>query len=368
MVLLGAAYTPASWSEVLLHWSKYARFVYPFVLLFLLTDRARWQKLALDAFCLGMLFITLSSWLNVWFVLPWSASHKPGWGENHYVVGDHITQNLMMAFFVIVALQKAVESARAPDLTKRNWRGFAYSPASILWAGAAALASISITHLSYGRTGALVLLVALLSWACASLSGKRLLVGLGLLSVLMAGAWWSSGAMSSRIAQAVVEAEHSHANHVSSIGHRLYNYQITPKMIAEAPLFGHGTGSYHSQICRFMEDPSQCATYSWHPHNQFLMLGAEHGLVGMLLYALMIFLLYRAAWQSPQSAAKVLLYCLASILLVDSLLNTPFYSSRESQFFSYMMALLISMTAQSKQVTEPTTGSVTDSATDTASP
>jgi O-antigen ligase len=284
-------------------------------------------------------------------VLPWSASKTPGWGQNHFVVGDHITQNLMMAFFVIIALQRAFESSREPAEFKRVWHGHVYSSASVFWAVAAVLAIISITHLSYGRTGALVLIVALLSWACASLSGKRLWLGICLLAALMGGAWWTSDTMSSRISQAVLEAEHSDTDRVSSIGHRFYNYQTTPKMIAEAPLFGHGTASYHSEICRFMDDPSQCALYSWHPHNQFLMLGAEHGLVGMFLYALLIILLYRAAAQSPHRSAKVLLYSLTSILLADSLLNTPFFSSRESQFFSYMTALLLSMVTRPRSVT-----------------
>jgi O-antigen ligase len=130
---------------------------------------------------------------------------------------------------------------------------------------------------------------------------------------------------------------------MSSIGHRAYNYRIVPKMMAESPVVGHGTGAYHTEVCRFLDKTEWCDIFRWHPHNQFLFFGADHGLIGVLLYVALLLSLYRVAMRSDHAQAKVLLVSLTSILLGDSMINSPLFSSRESHFFLFMMALLVAM-------------------------
>jgi ABC-type Co2+ transport system permease subunit len=65
--------------------------------------------------------------------------------------------------------------------------------------------------------------------------------------------------------------------------------------------------------------------------------------MGMLLYVALLLSLYRVASRSENAQAKLLLATLTSILVVDSMINTPLYSSRESHFFLYMIALLVAM-------------------------
>jgi hypothetical protein len=69
---------------------------------------------------------------------------------------------------------------------------------------------------------------------------------------------------------------------------------------------------------------------------------------------LLILSLYRTALKSQRLDAKVLLFALASILLVDSLINSPLWSSRESQFFAYLIGLLVSMSFQILASPKPT--------------
>lgn len=328
-VLLGALYSPASWDEIKLHWLKYLRFIYPVFILLLIASDRRLQKVALMSFVAAMAFIVVSTWLNVWFVLPWSASKIPGWGRNHFVIGDHITQNVMVAFFVVICLQKARE----------RWA----TNIGMLWASAAVLGAISITHLSFGRTGVLVLIAGICCWLPTCFSGRKLLAAFSVLAILFAGGIWSSSAMTARIDKAKNEVVAHEENKTSSIGHRLYNQKTTIRMIADAPLIGHGTGSYHSEICAYLADPAQCGIYAWHPHNQFLLIGAEHGLLGLALYAALFVAMFIAAKKSGNSEARGLLFALTAILLVDSLINSPFFSSRESQFFSYMIALMLAL-------------------------
>lgn len=329
MVLVGMLYTPAPWHWVSVNLGKYAKFAYAVVLMLLLARFPQWQKRALWAFVVAMLFIVASTWLNVWFVLPWSTTKTPGWGLTHHVFGDYITQNVMVSFLVVFALTKV----------QRPWLG----RMSLVWLLVAALGVVSITHLSSGRTGVVLLLAGLVSWMLVRWGGKKLWIGLPVLVLLVAGVLASSSVMRERIALGWTEFAKRDVDVMSSIGHRAYNYRTVPKMMAESPIVGHGTGAYHTEVCRFLEKPEWCDTFRWHPHNQFLFFGADHGLIGVLLYAALLLSLYRVAMRSDHAQAKVLLVSLTSILLVDSMINSPLFSSRESHFFLFMMALLVAM-------------------------
>lgn len=334
VVLIGMLYTPAPWSWVSVNLGKYAKFAYAAALMLLFVRFPHWQKRALWAFVAAMLFVLASTWLNVWFVLPWSATKTPGWGLSHHVFGDYITQNVMVSFVVVFALCRV----------QRPWR----SQSNFFWFGVAVLGAISITHLSSGRTGVLLLLAGLVSWMLVRWGGKKLWIGLPVLVLLVAGVLASSSVMRERIALGWEEFAKRDVDVMSSIGHRAYNYRIVPKLIAESPIVGHGTGAYHTEICRFIDKPEWCDIFRWHSHNQFLFFGADHGLVGMLLYVALLVSLYRVAKRSDHAQGKVLLASLASILLVDSMINTPLFSSRESHFFLFMMALLVAMNHRSK--------------------
>lgn len=339
LVVLGLLYTPAPWSWASLNLGKYAKLVYALVILLLLLQVPQWQRWALRAYVGAMLFVLASTWLNVWFVLPWSYSKQPGWGLSHHVLFDYIIQNVMMSLFVVYAL------------TQVQWRNWNWR--STAWLLVTALAGLSISHLSVGRTGLLLLVAGLLAWVVYSWGGRRLLIGLPLAVLVGVLLVMSSSLLKSRFELAWQEFGNRHADPLSSIGHRAYNYEKTPQLIAEKPLLGHGTGAFHTEICRFVDKPEWCPIFNWHPHNQFLMFGADHGLVGMLMYAGLILSLFVTAWRSPHQNPRIWLGALAAILLVDSMINTPLFSSSESHFFVYMMALLMAINAGSVTQSEP---------------
>ena len=329
VMLIGSFFTPASTDWIFLHLGKYAKFIYAIVLILLLTGHEKLQRTAFNAFVLAMLFILLSTWLNVWFLLPWSVTQDLGWGKTHHVFGDYITQNVMMSFFAVIATHKFFHTHKGDK--------------KLFWGVTALLAVFSISELSQGRTGLVLLAVGLLTYAFSATRGKALLGSILGMVLLFGIAFGSSEMLQNRFSQAVMEAQRSDVDNMSSIGHRLYNYKITPELIVEKPIFGHGTGAYHTEICRFVDNPEWCTIFSWHPHDQYLFFAADHGLLGVGLYIFLIFSLYRTAFKSSNLEAKLLLCALASILMIDSLFNSPLFSSRESQFFLYMIALLVSM-------------------------
>jgi len=336
VVALGCLYSPATWEWMSLHLSKYAKFVYAAALILLLRGRVVWQQRAHGAFVAAMLFILVSTWLNVWFILPWSTTSVTGFGVSHHVFGDYITQNALMSYFVAYA---------TVQIKKQNHWIY-----NLLWSAIVIFGLFSITHLSMGRTGFVLVFVGLTTVLVMRTKPKVLKWLFPTFLLIMIGLLSSSNIMQDRFEIGMQEFLKRDVNNQSSIGHRFYNYEITPELIAKSPIVGHGTGAYHTLMCTVMSDPQRCDEFSWHPHNQFLFFGADHGLVGMFLYMALIVSLYKLAYSKRGTSVGQQLMAFTSILLINSLINSPLWSSRESQFFCFMMALLIAMCSQSQKV------------------
>lgn len=338
LILVNAPASPADTDAILEHLRKYGRLIFLLLLFFVLVGHERRQQVALNAFATAMAVTVCLTWLRV--VWP----HPVLGGQGQAIFGDYITQNIMVAFFTVVAFAKAQEA------TSQKWR--------IAWGLLVILAITSITHQSVGRTGQVLLFAAWASYVLWLMRGTRLFLGLILLVTVAGVTYSSSDFLRGRFQQAIAEARNAEADPFSSIGHRLHNYKTTPRMIADKPLLGHGTASFHKEICRFLDKPETCPVYERHPHNQFLFFAADHGLLGAALYLAFVVGLFVTAMRSrARRSARVLLVVLGTLLLINSLINSPLYSSRESQFFAFMAALLIAMNrnpaSQGEEATSP---------------
>jgi O-antigen ligase len=324
LIVINTPASPAEADASLEHLRKYGRLVLMVLLFLILVNQPKRQRAALNAFSLAMAVTVCLTWVRIFWPHP-----RLG-GDGQAIFGDYITQNIMVAFFTLVAFLRARESQQ------KGWR--------IVWSLLMVLAITSITHQSIGRTGQVLLFVAWGSYVVFVMRGMRLALGVMFLVLAAAIAYSSSDFLRGRFQQAVIEARNAEADPFSSIGHRLHNYKTTPRMIADKPLLGHGTAAFHKEICRFLDKPETCPVYERHPHNQFLFFAADHGLLGAGLYLAFVVGLFVTAIRSQSGlSARVLLFALATLLLINSLINSPLYSSRESQFFTFMAALLLAM-------------------------
>lgn len=324
LILVGTSYTSASDSMALLHLSKYAKLLVGLFFVSVLFDAAT-RRYCLYAFMAAMGFILASVYLSIFVTLPWSATQQTGWGVDHTVVGDYITQSVMMTFFVLTCLAFAWKF-------KSPW-------ARAGWIFLALLGSVSITHLAWGRTGAFLLVSCLMVSGLSAAPGKKKIWVLGAVFTLL-GLAASSPLLMDKIRLGWQEVQTYESNKHTSLGHRLYNYQSVVALIAKHPLAGTGTGSFDAEACRLNTYPADCQEFGWHPHNQYLFFLVENGALGGLLFvALIASLFYTARRRSMPD--KFLMMGLATALAADSLVNSPLFSARESHFFIFMMALLI---------------------------
>lgn len=335
LLVLGSLYTNAPSADMWLHWKKYSKLLFVPVFVFLLRDPI-WQRRCMTAFMLSMGFILVSVYLNIFFQLPWSKTQNLGWGRDYTVIGDYITQNIMMAFFVILLLEYYLN---AKQIFLR-----------IFWGVAALMGIVAISQLSLGRTGYLVLFMALLFYGILWIRRIRYMVLLLAIVAMFAGLLWSSEAFQNRWSLFLAEASNYQSMEITSIGGRINFWINTWEIIMQKPFIGWGTGSYHTQWCEHIQNSAWCGFGGWHPHNQYLFFWVEHGILGFLLFLVLV---ASVSWMAIVYRAHAstfrLSVCFSVIFGVNSLINAALWSSRESHFFIMILCLLCAMILHEKR-------------------
>jgi len=128
---------------------------------------------------------------------------------------------------------------------------------------------------------------------------KGVMVGCVAVIALAAIAWNASGYLRYRLEGATVEIrEYEESSALTSIGFRMHWWRESIPLIAEAPLFGHGTGTIKSLYSETKSDDTREAPFATsNPHNQTIVIAVQLGLAGVaLLYAMWLaqILLFRA--------------------------------------------------------------------------
>lgn len=172
----------------------------------------------------------------------------------------------------------------------RFWRG----ESVIATAACLSLVLLFVTNMAFvasARTALLCIGVLLVLFAWRHLSRRAALLLLASAVAASALAWTTSPYLRQRITDIAVEYKHGHEDlSRASTAQRLTYWRKSASAFAEAPLFGHGTGSIKRQFERAASTESSLdAEIVSNPHNQTLHVAVQWGLLGIvLLYALWI--------------------------------------------------------------------------------
>jgi O-antigen ligase len=142
-------------------------------------------------------------------------------------------------------------------------------------------------------------------------------------------------------------------NHLTSWGYRIYMWENTLKLIRKKPLIGYGTGSIANDWADILHSPDTVRN----PHNQYLFLWVENGILG--LFAFLAFLFFAArnaiplgAWQNPSTlpssnlstqTLKILLEGFVLAFATGCLYNSWLHDVHEGFFFILGLAALRSL-------------------------
>lgn len=327
-IAIAALWSPADGSQIGAALQKYAKFLWLPVFIGLLNDpdtrRRCWQ-----GFALAMLITLVVTWLNVWFDFSWTRTHNQGFGEDHTVFKDRIAQGMLMSFFTALAAVHAIRTSH---------KGVAL----LAWT-AAVLAASSVLFLSAGRTGYISLPIAVLAFATfyVGLQARKLALAMAAVLAIVVMAFSTSAVIKNRTLLAWQEISTSTlSGPVTSAGSRVEMIRFSIEKSVNAPVLGHGTGSYPSLAKAHFTDAEWCSVVCVHPHNQFLFFQFEQGLVGSLLFLWFIAVIARQALrQEPSQRALVMAFVV--IMVVSNMTHSSFWLSTENHFFILMTALLM---------------------------
>ncbi len=339
-IVIAVAWSPADREGVTGFVQKYLKFAMIPVFIALLQD-ARVRRRCWQAFAVALLFTLAVTWLNVWFDFSWTRTHNQGFGGDHTVFKDYISQGLMMSVFASLCAFWATD--RQP-----GWRR---AGLILLWAAASA----SILVLLAGRTGylawaastavfALVLAAARSRWVViATLVGVGALFAAAVTSPVLLDRWQG----------AVNEAANAGNGPVTSIGARVQMIRFVLERAADAPLLGHGTASYPVGAKQHFTAPGYCEVVCPHPHNQFLFFLYEQGAIGLLLFLAFIAVIVREAWRhEPRRRALALAF--VATLCAACVSHSSFWLSTENHCLILMSALVMaSLIARRARAPEP---------------
>ncbi|MBX3328802.1 MAG: O-antigen ligase family protein [Nitrospira sp.] len=250
--------------------------------------------------------------------------------SNPCVFKKHTTHNLLMAFGVLLFGVFAWKSSR-------RWVRWG-------WAGAACLAASNVLLMVQGRTG-YVVLAGLAMVAFHMYFGWRgIVAAIIALTVTFSAAYQVSSSFHDRVdlvATGVTQWNPQMATY-DGVTERMELFYYTVEIIQSNPLIGVGTGGFAKAYAAHVQKTG--LSVPTHPHNQYLLIMAQVGVVGLCL----LFWLFVQQWRltSPGGDATdgLLARGLVVTIAITCLFQPALNDHTEKLFYCLFSGLMFSGT------------------------
>lgn len=326
-LLLGTFWGGGSVEERALSIKKYADLLLIPLLISMAVDvQARNRALLALA---ASLFVTLTLSLVLGLGL-----HPTGWLigcdlSNPCVFKRHTTHNVLMAFGALLFAVLAWKSSH-------RWVRWG-------WGGASVLAASNVLVMVQGRTG-YVVLAGLAMLAFHMYFGWRgMLAAVAVLSLVFSAAYQLSSAFHQRVDLAVsgVTQWNPQVAVVNDpVGWRLEYFYHTVEIIQDHPLAGVGTGGF---VQAYRERVKQAGLdVPPHPHNQYLFIMAQVGIVGLGLLLWLFVQQWRSARLVGDSTYALLARGLVVTIALGCFFNPFLIDHTEKLFYCWLSGLMYS--------------------------
>lgn len=294
-------------------------------------DDPAWKRRLLETFVAVSVISAVVSYVG-WlahFTFP-----VPGGSEFGVLLRNHATQGMVFAVAAFAALALAFFDQEAGK-TKRT----------MLVMGALLLLGNVIWVLT-GRSGYIVTLVCLLSASVALFARSRkdqrprALVAIGAALALIVAAMALSPTAHQRIRQAFEEANHYQSmTEETSMGIRVVFWKNTLRMLESHPLLGYGTGAFKAAYEKQIAGQSGvAATVTADPHNQFMKIVGENGILGLVVFLGFLVAAYRQRVSQPY---RLLGLGVLSAWIVTSMANSHFSTFAEGNFIYLWLGVML---------------------------
>ncbi|MEN8167225.1 MAG: O-antigen ligase family protein [Pseudomonadota bacterium] len=274
MLAIGVSYSAVdstdAWDKV----SSYAKLLY-IPLLISVLDKPEWYRAAALAFLAAMLVVLTTSYLQYFGLLPLGPPM-----QEYTLFKSRIAQNFFMAFTAYIFIDSLIHQPQ--------WRW--------LWAGLSLLALYNVMVMVPGRTGQVVLLFLIMLTAVKYLKWHGALIGTAVVLLLLTMAYQ----LSDQVRQRIDTTQQELAGFIDNDSNKLpafsrwVLYPNTLEVIAKSPWFGHGSGSFAVEYDKVVAATGR-GIHSDNPHNEYMHLWAQIGLIGFVLFAILLWQMWRQA-------------------------------------------------------------------------
>jgi len=194
-------------------------------------------------------------------------------GSTFTTIGtSHVIYNPMLALAIYIVLQNILFS-------KNSMRALCFKGILLVYLSCNMFVTVGRT----GQAAFFVLLIVALFQFFFNTSKKKLLVGLALLPILMVSIFQFSPTFRDRIHTAIAEVQSSESQSVTSMGCRVWFYQNSFRVIQANKLLGTGTGDFPIEYAKVNAIHSPNMPLADNPHNQYLMITGQFGIIGLLI-------------------------------------------------------------------------------------
>jgi O-antigen ligase len=291
-ITIAAAYSAAS---AALAWDQVATYskllLIPLMASFVHTPqrtKALWISLA------GGLMLLQGSYLaDMWIDIPGSLSAKTG---AIGVFNNYIVEGLSLATWALT-----MTAASAMLLKQRSW-------AAVATLVLASVAVYCVLFVNPGRGAQLALISGMVVLVFLLMPKRIRWAGAAAAIVIIGAVALQSSVVTQRFDQALNEAKAADTAKQTSVGLRINAWRAGLSLWSESPLIGHGTGSFqHLMQTQKGEMVGGCEgnPVCLQPHSQYVLLLAEQGAVGLLLFLALLGAMVWPALKSEHVAAKL---------------------------------------------------------------
>ena len=336
LFLVSLTYTSANFDDGMTVLSKYVKFTYiPFIFYALQNDWIR--EKCINYFISGCTIVLLLSYLKYFQILdPSKISELLGIEYNDKLLGTvttvfqhSIIHGVILSFYSYLTFLKA-----------KNTK-------SVIFLIFSFLSFYNVLFLNISRTAYLIIITLLLILIIYNIKKDKIITtSLVLLFFTSLFLFANTSIITDRvndIRQDIVKLKK--LNYDSSLGLRLIWIDNGFENIKNKPLIGHGVGSYENTIKKYINNGINSELLiTQNPHNEFISISSQLGLVGLLAFLYFLFNLFKNVY------LKEFGVCIIPIIIIGSLFNSIFFDS----VLGIFSILVIGLAVQNEEKIETT--------------
>lgn len=195
------------------------------------------------------------------------------------------------------------------------------------------LAVINLLYMTHARIGYAALVLPLVVYLLLRFNWKGALLALSVVLSLSVGAYFASNVVQSRVDKTTDEVVNWTPEQFqpTDMGVRLSWWHVASRIVRENPMVGAGVGSYQAEFARHAEALNVPSNNN-NPHNQFVLLAAQTGVLGAGLFLLM-FLVQFAMARALEEPERLACATMFAIFGFGNLFNSFLLDSAERTMF-----------------------------------